>query len=76
MIDQHLRTLNTRVKVGCFLSRLRELRGRSETPAELPPPIEVRWDVPATATEADELKGDGPQPRGSKWGGECGKREN
>jgi len=30
MIDQHLRTLNTKVKVGYFLSRLRELRGRSD----------------------------------------------
>ena len=30
MIDHHLRTLHAKVKVGCFLSRLRELRGRSD----------------------------------------------
>ena len=30
LIDQHLRTLHTKVKVGYFLSRLRELRGRSD----------------------------------------------
>ena len=30
MIDQHLRTLHAKVKVGYFLSRLRELRGRSD----------------------------------------------
>jgi hypothetical protein len=68
-IDQHLRTLHTKVKVGYFLSRLRELRGRSETPAELPPPIGVRCDVPATATEADEPKGDGSTAEGVKMGG-------
>lgn len=30
MIDQHLRTLHAKVKVGYFLSRLRELRGPSD----------------------------------------------
>ncbi len=41
MIDQHLRTLHTKVKVGYFLTRLREMRRRSETPAEAQPAIEV-----------------------------------
>lgn len=69
MIDHHLRTLHAKVKVGYFLSRLRELRGRSETPAELPPPLAVRCDVPATATEADEPKGAGSTAKGVNMGG-------
>ena len=50
-IDQHLRTLHTKVKVGYFLTRLREMRRQSETPAELPPAIEVRCHVPTSADE-------------------------
>ena len=63
-IDQHLRTLHTKVKVGYFITRLREMRRQSETPAELPPAIEVPCHLPARVGDAGEQKDDYPTARG------------
>ncbi len=41
MIDRHVRMLNTKVKVGSFLIRLREMRRQSEAPAQAPQELSV-----------------------------------
>ncbi len=66
MIDQHLGMLNTRVKVGSFLIRLRAMRRQSEAAAQ--PPQKV-------SGVRDQVSETGTRPRGQAEG-KSGKPEN
>ncbi len=79
MIDRHLRMLNTKVKVGAFLARLREMRRCGEAAAQSQPAL----DAPCQMLEKgdNQVSVDRDQvsmtrSRGEDAEGECEKRES